>query len=194
MSTFGQAIASVGELTRRGTDRAALIKEKINAAVRFISSAGRFPQDLWEEVYSGAGLTVGAYVQHLTLPVRTRQVAYIQDPARPDRIDLREYAYILDRPSKVDVAYQAGNALHLRLKEVPSTINLGVYRLPALLIDNADTNWIVQDMYDLVVDYATTWVLVVLGEKEIAGNIAQMSAQQFVLYVQDRISTIYGTV
>jgi hypothetical protein len=191
---FISAANDVVALVRRQA-KLPLIKQKINAACRTISSSGRFPMDLWEESYTGAGLAANSTVQHLALPARTRIVGYIQDPQQPEaHIELVDVKYPLEYPYKLNLGYQAGSTLHLRLENIPTKINLGLYRYPADLVNDADTNWIVTDMYELVVDYATAYVLTMLGEKEVMSGILQLAGQQLGIYIKDRVQQHYSAV
>lgn len=192
MGTFLEAQTAVAELTRRGEDKAAFIKQKINSTVRFISATGRYPADLYEATYTGAAIEAVSLRQSLTLPDRTRVVAYVQDPDRDVRINVEEVGYILDRPLATDVAYQAGNVLQVRVAEAPTTLNVGVYRYPVALAEDSDTNWILTDLFDLVTDYTAAHVLTLLGEKELVASITQFAGSQLQVYVQDRINALYG--
>jgi hypothetical protein len=192
MGTFLEAQTAVATLTRRGADKADFIKQKINSTVRFISATGRYPADLSEVTYTGAAIVAANLRQSLILPERTRVVAYVQDPARNERINVEEVGYILDRPLALDVAYQAGNVLQVRIAEAPTTLNVGVYRYPAMLVADNDINWILADLFDLVTDYTAAHVLTLLGEKELVSSITQFAGSQLQVYVQDRINALYG--
>ena len=191
MTTLALAAEAVIDLTGR-SDKEALIRRKINAACRLIQSAGTFPQDLYEASYSGASIA-DAYIQSLTLPDRARQIAYIQDPDRTDRILLRTVAWALDNPDSYDIGYQAGSVLQLRLTEKPTSINVGVYRYLEALSADADTNWVLTDMFELVVDYAATWVGIITGNRDMISAMAQFSGQQLQVYINDRIQQRFSS-
>jgi hypothetical protein len=192
MTDYATAVQAVIDQTRR-TDKEAFIRRKVNAAIQVIQSSGAFPQDLYEVSYSGAGLTADSYSQSLALPARTRQVGYVMDADRPDaRIDIWPVAYILDNPQINDVGYQAGNALQLRLAEIPATIKLGAYQyLPALAAD-ADTNWVLTDLFELVVDYTVAYVAAHTGDKDLAASIQNFAVMQMQAHVLDRIQQPFG--
>lgn len=194
MTTFAEARAAVLDLTKR-TDKVALIDRKINAAVRLLQSTGNYAKDLYEITYSGAGIVGDSdYIKRVTLPSDLRQIAYIQDPGRTGQIKLTTPDWVLDNPVNEDIAYQAGDTLHLRLSVTPVDINLGYYRYLAPLVADDDTNWVLTNMFELVADYATAWVLIVLGEKDMANTIQAFSAQQLPVMVLDRIQQRIGVM
>jgi hypothetical protein len=194
MSDFLTATEQVLAITRRQAKQP-LVQQKINATCQLISSSGRFPSDLWEETFSGAALTADSTIQHIALPERTRIAAYVQDPDHPEaRISIVQPTYPIEFPFQNNIAYAAGTTLHVKLETAPTILNLGVYRTPAVLVADTDTNWILTDFFDLVTDFAAAYVLLLVGEKEIMGSIMGLAGQGLQIYLRDRITQHYGAM
>lgn len=191
---YATAVAAVVADTRRPTLES-IIRRKITGAIKVIQSLAHFPQDLLEEVYSGAALTADSYIQSLTLPARTRAVAYVQDPDRALEdgtvIEIVDYTYVLNNPRKTDLAYRAGSVLQVKLEEVPTSLKLGVYTyLPQLL--DTETNWVLTEFGEQVVDYAVAWVFRYIGETEAANALERTALTSMQLAVADFMNQPLG--
>lgn len=183
MATFLELHDNIVALTHRA-DLSALIKRKINAVVRNISATGLYQRDLYE-VIEAPDLDDLAPI--LDLPDNTRRVAYVKDGANSDVvINNRTLHYLAQNPLESDCYYVSGNKLMLRLTVATTSILYGVYRYPALLVADADTNWLLEDLPDLVENYVTAWVHTLTGNKEIAADIQRFAGQELNILVSDR--------
>lgn len=193
MATYLATITAVQSIFRR-PEYDDLARRKINAAIRTISASAAFPQDL-EEVSYTSELTAGALEQHLTLPDRTRKVDYVSDPAREDaRIVLQSTGWVLHNPTVRDIAYVAGNTLHMRLRVAPTTLLVGVYTHPAALEADEDTNWVLDTMQEVVIDMAVSYCFTFIGETELAARNIAMANQQLQAIALDLTAQRYGSV
>lgn len=199
MGTYSEAIAAVSELTRRGADKAGMIKRKINGAVQLIATTANWPRDLEEYTFSGSALVANSCNQTLELPARTRKVAYVQDGTRyslygqTGEVEQHDYGYVLANPWKADICYVAGTKLQARLAMAPTILNVGVYRFPEqLVVGTVENHWILDEMFELVVDYSSAWILTMLGDRELVGNITGLAGQQLQVFLQDRLAIQYA--
>jgi hypothetical protein len=188
---FAGAVTSVQRLIKR-TGETALVKEKINAAVRFVTESAKFPKDLYEVSYTGVELLAGSLRQTLTLPARTRVVEYMQHGDTGEAIESYAPRSLLKMPRKTNVYYQAGNTLQVRLATEATSINVGVYRYQAELVLDADTNWLLEEVPDVITQLAAAWVLIVLGDKDVVQSILGLTTQDLGLFISDRMSQRQG--
>lgn len=188
---FAGAVTSVQRIIKRAGETE-LVKEKLNAAVRFVTESAKFPQDLYEVTYSGIEIAAGELRQSLILPDRSRVVEYMQHGDTGEMIESYAPRSILRKQRRQNVYYQAGNILQVRLATAAESINLGVYRYQSDLVNNTDTNWLLTEVPDVITQLAAVWVLIVLGDTTLVESILGLTKQDMALFVSDRMSQRQG--
>lgn len=188
--TYAEAQAAVLADTQalQHTD---LIARKINAACNYISRSGKYYHDLVDVLLDeAAGVDSTVYVQAIPIPARFRAIGYLSNAACPGN-KIKGYTIddLASKPGATDVCYVAGNMLRIKHSVLTSEFALGYYTLPALLVADSDTNWLLDVASELVVDYAVAMVLVQLGEKEISQPITAFSQQNLAITMRDLIDT-----
>ena len=186
---FDELQASVLQVVRR-PDLIITIKQKINAAIRLAHTSGKYARDLEEYTYAPeeiiSTVTNGYSV---TLPDRIRTIDYIQTSVgKVDLVTPQHILIHLNHALPTAQAYIAGLTLHLRQTVQPEWINVGLYRYPIPLVVGTDTDWIAEEEPDLITDFAISWVLTIMGEKEIASNVIALSNMELRNMLQDRLS------
>lgn len=168
-----------------------LIARKINAAVLFISRSGKYFADVTEVTLdSAAGINSQVYIQSIPIPTGIRSVAYLQNSTCPSS---KFKGYTVDdlasKPGAADVFYLSGNILHIRHRILTPEFLLGYYTSPIKMVADTDTNWIMTQAEELVIDFAASMVLVQLGEKETSIAITAFAKQNLKLTMLDLIDT-----
>lgn len=174
-----------------------IIKQKINAAVRLISRSGYYPDDYAEYTYTAPDVDATLYSQALELPERTRLVDYVIDQDNPT-----EVSFSATSPGSIaqsyngakNCYYRSNSRLIILQQKLTTTFGVGLYSYPATLVNDSDTNWIVDSCEDLIVDLTTAWVLLLIGEREISTKIQQFLNPVLGLTTADLKNTLAQTV
>lgn len=182
-TTFGEMTELVINLTGRA-DKELLIRSTIDAVVRQIAGSGYYPQSLYEEVHENMDFSSGVFLG--TLPEDFHAVCYIKPLSDtvnsytkidPNQIVRRDcYGY-----------YIAGDFYRIKPKSLPSsgmmTFTVGWYLYPTRLVEDSDTNWILNRLDYLIRRMAVSEVLAILGDRS-----AQAALQQYSLaYLQHEV-------
>jgi hypothetical protein len=214
---FREVTESVLEQTVR-PDKEALARQKVNAVVRTISLSVTAWQDLVEEVLSDhPDFDINKNIHTLTLPDRFRKIDYIQRDlqsiaagvaagAVPGGVlDSRQSSglrYSLVRPALikkegrllVNTFYLSGVSLLLNQQIKGESTLWGYYAYPARMTAPQETNWILQLMPDLVVDWASQFVLQSLGDLERARGTGDLVSTQLSVFIDEILRRVNTSV
>ena len=180
----------------RAKQHETLIQRKLNAAINYISRSGKYPSDLVEIIFdTAAGVDSSKYIQALPLPARYRCAAYLQNSSCPGS-KMRGYRAdeLAAKPGVQDVFYVGGVTFYIKHAVLSSQFLLGYYQYPAPLSLADDTNWITEELSELVIDYTSAMVLISLGEKETSASIMRFSQANLAIAAADIIDTGGRTV
>lgn len=167
---FGQAVENIYSRIKR-PDKALECGDAINRAI------GLFTTSTWftDLVELTAPLESDEYIQSLDISTtpyaRFRKIKYI----RPT--NYRQFLSWMD-PSRiwahgcenVNVWYRAGNRIQFKLSTKNSTAELGYYQYPAVLEDDADENWMLDQIWPAVQAYALAEMFADIGQDQDAAN------------------------
>jgi len=172
-----------------------LIKNKINQTIHFISSSGFFWRDVLEiTINVDDGVDVTTQVQSIPITTSLRQLIYCRYPESVSsefKIACVNLDAILEGCNALgDLAYLSGSILHIRNSQLVSEFNLGYYTNPIDLILDTDENWITQLAPGLIEDLTSSYILNLIGEKEDAKRITDLSAVFKQTYVHDFIVSV----
>ena len=205
---FREVTESILEQTVR-PDKEALAQQKVNAVIRTISLSVNAWQDLTEEVLSDhPDFDVNKNIHTLALPTRFRKIDYVQRDlqginsgvaagAVPGGVlDSRHshgLRYNLVRPALIkkegrlltNTYYLSGVSLLLNQQIKGEQTLWGYYTYPARLTVPTDTNWVLQLMPDLVIDWASQFVLQSLGDLERARGTGDLSSTQLSVFIDE---------
>ncbi len=207
---FGELTEEVIDATVR-PDRERQAKRSINSVVRTMSLSGDHWRDLKEEILSDRTdytQQAGEEVKNLTLPDRFRKVAYI----RRDSPVLSPAAgavgggqlsggfqaaleYNLIRPNQIkqegrilpNVYYLSGNSLLLNQEVVDEVLFWGYYDYPVRMTAPNDENWITQLMPDLVIDWASQFLMASLGDRDRTQGFAALQNLELSVFMDDAL-------
>jgi len=200
---FGELIDQVAVLTVR-PDKEGLIQQKINSVIRTISLSGTFWPDLVEEVLSDrTDFDASVNVQTIALPTRFRKPAYIErdlasiNPST-GRMESRmthglTYNRVDPKSTKREgreirnAYYLSGSNLLLRQEVAGEKVNWGYYVYPARFDSPSDTNWIAELMPDLIIDWASQFVLSSLGDRDRTAGVAILAQTQLSVFIDEII-------
>lgn len=216
---FREVTEAILEQTVR-PDKEGLARQKVNAVVRTISLSVNAWQDLTEEVLSDhPDFDATKNVQTLALPERFRKIDYIQRDLQGINsgvaagavaggvLDSRHshgLRYNLVRPNLVkkegrllvNTYYLSGVSLLVNQAIKGESTLWGYYTYPVRMTAPDDTNWILQLMPDLVIDWASQFILQSLGDLERArgtGDLAGTQLSVFIDEIQRRTNTSVET-
>ncbi len=207
---FGELLEEVLDSTVR-PDRERHAKRSINSVVRTMSLSGDHWRDLREEILSERQdykQQVGQEVKNLTLPDRFRKVAYI----RRDSPILNPASgavgggqlsggfqaaleYNLIRPNQIkqegrllrNTYYLSGASILLSQAVVDEVLFWGYYEYPVRMTAPSDENWITLLMPDLVIDWASQFLMASLGDKDRTQGFAALQNLQLSVFMDDAL-------
>lgn len=201
--TFDELIEQVAVLTVR-PDKEGLVQQKINSVIRTISLSGTYWKDLVEETLSDhPDFDTSINVQTLALPARFRKPAYIErdlSAINPStgRLESRftnglTYNRVDPRTTKREgreirnAYYMSGANLLLRQEVAGEKVIWGYYRYLPRFTAPDDTNWVSELMPDLIIDWASQFVLASLGDRDRTAGVASLAQLQLSVFVEDLI-------
>jgi len=144
-------------------DKEAYIRATINSVLRTIASLRDFPETLVEQP-----LTIDGTLTAFTIPLAAdfRKVAYL----RPSNVfaflkEITPRRAMINGKEVVNCFYRSGTNLVVRLQVAHMTTSLayGYYAHPATLIGDTQSNWVLDNYQDLVIDLLAAKVLRVTG-------------------------------
>lgn len=200
---FSELIDQTATLTVR-PDKEGLIAQKINSVIRTISLSGTYWKDLVEEVLSDhPDWDPDSNVQTLALPSRFRKPAYIErdlSSINPStgRLESRQtqgllYNRVDPRSTKREgreirnAYYMSGANLLLRQEVQGERVVWGYYAYLPRLVGPSDTNWVAELMPDLIIDWASQFVLASLGDRDRTNGVAALAQFQLSVFVDEMI-------
>jgi len=199
--TFDELTDSVLALTVR-PDKDVLARQKINSIIRMISLSGTYWRDLVEEILSEhTGFKITNNVHTLALPTGFRKPAYIErdlTAINPSTGQLESRITTGLRYNRVDPTsakvegreirnayYLSGSNLLLRQEVAGERVIWGWYTYQPRLVSPTDTNWITELMPDLVIDWASQFILASLGDKDRLAGVTALAQVQLSVFVED---------
>lgn len=200
---FSELIDQAATLTVR-PDKEGLIAQKINAVIRTISLSGTYWKDLVEETLSDhSDWDPDSNIQTLALPSRFRKPAYIErdlSSINPStgRLESRQtqgllYNRVDPRSTKREgreirnAYYMSGANLLLRQEVTGERVIWGYYAYLPRLVAPEDTNWVAELMPDLIIDWASQFVLASLGDRDRTNGVAALAQFQLSVFVDEMI-------
>lgn len=199
--TLDELVDNVIALTVR-PDKDVLVRQKINSVIRMISLSGTYWRDLVEEILSEhTGFNIANNVHTLALPTGFRKPAYIErdlSSINPSTGRLESRMTTGLRYNRVDPTstrvegreirnayYLSGVNLLLRQEVAGEKVIWGWYTYQPRLVSPTDTNWITELMPDLVIDWASQFVLASLGDKDRLAGVTALAQVQLSVFVED---------
>ena len=188
MATFKDVVEHVLDVSGR-PDKQAAARAQVNIAVRRIAGSGNYPLSLYEVSESGPFQDA-----QNTFPLieRFQAVGYVRalnsntegeslggsegrlEPILPgDIVNLeRSFGY-----------YVSGSNLIVKARTVPDTLLIGWHQYTERLVEDDDTNWVLDRFDYLVEEMAIAHLLTVVG----AGTSAQQLQRFTMAYVQQEV-------
>lgn len=207
---FAELTDSVLTMTVR-PDKEDLARQKINAVLRTISISGTFWPDLVEETLSDhPDWQSDSNIQTLALPDRFRKPAYIerdlsQINITTGRLESRQthgiaYNRITPRTTRKEgreirnAYYMSGKNLLLRQEVAGEAVIWGYYAFQPRLINPDDSNWITELMPDLIIDWASQFLMASLGDRDRTNGLAALAQLQLSVFVDEMLTDTEASV
>ena len=193
MSTFLELQTAVLDVTKR-TDKLDEVKRQINSIIRMISLSGRWYPDI-QELTLGAldGIDPATYTQSVSLPSNFRFPVYIKYPVAYSTcpIKLVDIETLLhpDYRSADNIAYVSGNSLRIRNRTLTDSFDMGAYFRPAALVNDADSNWITEQLDDVIIELTSSFIKTITGDENTGKTISQLAGAKLGAYLSDIVIT-----
>ncbi len=196
MATLAEVLADVFIIVPQ-PDKEALIRNKINAVINLISKSGYFWRDIEETTIDATdGVSITELVQSIPITTAQRHFYYVQSTntdEQPIALIEPEMVVKANCAQIVPIAYATGSYLHIKHEQLTDEFNLGYYTSPTRFAtdesDDAETNWILESCPELVVDLAAAYVLTIIGEKDDAKRIIDLSTVFRGTYIKDFVAS-----
>lgn len=207
---FAELTDSVLTMTVR-PDKEDLARQKINAVIRTISISSSFWPDLVEEILSDhPDFDASSNVHSLALPDRFRKPAYIERDlsvinATTGRLESRmthglTYNRVTPKTTKKEgreirnAYYLSGKNLLLRQEVAGERVLWGYYAYQPRLVNPEDENWITELMPDLIIDWASQFLMASLGDRDRTNGLAALAQLQLSVFVDEMLTDTEGSV
>lgn len=197
MSTCGEILTNILDIVPK-PEKEDLIRNKMNQAIRFISTSGYFWRDILETtITSVEGVDATANIQTIPITTAVRKLVYVQYPNEDDRITCLTLEELKDREQCThlqNVAYLSGSSLHIRNAKLSASFNIAYYTNPVnFAVDGSeddDTNWITELAPGLIEDLTAAYVLNLVGDNEDSKRISDLSALMRSTYIRDFMDSV----
>lgn len=151
---FGEAVDNIATRLKR-PDKILDVQDAINRAISVFTTATFFADLLELQV----ALVSTTYTQSLDITAnpftRFRKIKYIRPTGYRRYITWMDPSRIwMNNCENVNVWYRAGNNIQFKLSALQSTAEIGYYKYPVVMDDDADTNWMLDQMFPAVQSYA----------------------------------------
>lgn len=168
---FGDAIADVISRCKR-PDKLADIKGAINAAIAFFSSYN-FDADLVEL----PNFAIDGQLYAQSFPINTspfvnfKVISYIRPSGYRRNLAWRDPKHIFANGCEsLDVWYRSGHNIIFKLSSLQSELKLGYISYHPILVDGTDTDWMLDEMNEAVIQYALSPIMKSIGEDAESNN------------------------
>lgn len=175
---FGTAIGDVILRTKRG-DKADLIAQCINKAITDFCRIKKFGKDLayleWEVPAADRGkLLLHMPWTEFSHPVREFElIRGANDSCGLEKIASNQT--LLRGQVRKGTYYESAAGVHLALRTPTELIVASYYHLPPRLIDGTQTNWVLDTVYDEIIERASAVLFRTVGEDKEADRLMQLS-------------------
>ena len=211
---FGELLEEVLDGTVR-PDRERQARRAINSVVRTISLSGNYWRDLREEVLSDDPAYIaqkGSAVKNIPLPDRFRKPAYIRRELLNAQALAAQAAgavpggqlagrhghafeYNLIRPNQIkaegrivtNTYYLSGDSILLNQNVIDEVLLWGYYRVQPRFTDPKEENWITILMPDLVIDWASQYLMATLGDRDRTAGFQALQTTQLSVFIDEAI-------
>lgn len=170
-------------------DRAAETNLAIRNAIRTAHKSGKYWRDLVEVTLTPTTDGDKQFVLLSDVAPRFRQVASLKYPDSEVHLDSVLIDDIIDADgyTRTNVYWGMGNKLVIRALEVQDTYKLTYYQYPIVSPTDDMDSWIADEHKDLIVLWAASTVLTLMGESEIKSRVDQLAAIAFADLQQDNL-------
>lgn len=150
---FSEAVQLIVDRCKR-PDKTEDIKAAINRAIGLFA-VKNWAHDLVELTHT---ITSTEYAQSFDITAapfaRFRKIKYIRPTGYRKYLSWRDPAHIFnDGKECVNTWYRAGNNIVFKLSRLQDTLEIGYYQYHATLIDDADTDWMLDQIWPALHDY-----------------------------------------
>jgi len=175
-------VSTVMEVTGR-PDKETYVRSTINSLVRMLAGLRDHPQSL---VDAPQAVSNTLTLHTIVAPANMREVAYIRPtPYTAFLTEINPRKAMLRGQQVVNCYYRRGTDIIVNLQRGHETDTLvfGYYAHPTDLVADSDTNWVVADYQDVLIDLMAAKVFRITGDTKSASGIeagAAIRIQQIV--------------
>ena len=162
--SFGDMITTVISKTKR-PDKTSDIRSAINAAVSFFATAN-FPNDRVDLEHA---ISSSEYTQSFDISarpfVRFKVIDYIRPAGYSKYLDWRDPKKVFQNGQEcLDVWHRSGNNIVFKISRLQSSLKIGYFQYHVVMTEDANTDWILDEMNTAVEDFARSRILEDIGE------------------------------
>lgn len=189
---FREAVDTITALIKR-PDKEADVKVNINEAIS-VAALRNFSRDLIEFTLP---IVATDYSQRIALTnptywTRFSRIKYIRPTGYRKSLTHRDPSKVwINGTETVDCWYHSGTGLIVRLGRLQSTLEVGYYRYHATLTQDEGTDWMLDEMWPYVYNYAASKSFGAIGnEQERARYFAEATrlSDAYFLSLGDRVA------
>jgi len=164
---FREAIDAVISVTKR-PDKETDIKTNINEAIS-VAALRNFSRDLVEFTLP---IVATDYSQRIDLTnetywTRFSRIKYIRPTGYRKVLINRDPNTVWQNGIElVDCWYRSGTGIIIRLSNLQSTLEIGYYQYHATLVNNSDTDWMLDEMWPYIYNYAVAKTFGGIGDDQ----------------------------
>jgi hypothetical protein len=179
-----QAVNEIHATTKR-PDKANLARRKINAAISFYSLDNEFRRDYAEQSVT---LVATEYTQAIALSelTRFRKFHYIKLGGTKKFLTPIPDSELFKPCVNSSRYYIAGSSFYVSLPSLASTLDVGYFQYPAVLLEDTDTNWMLDIAPFMIIDWAIGEVFKDIGDEKSFATHRASSREQYLAFRRDQ--------
>jgi hypothetical protein len=184
---FLEAQDAIIQLVKR-PDKRTDIKGHINRAIGLFAAGGTFFADLVELTHTIDGTQYAQSFSVATTPfARFRKIKYIRPTGWKRYLNWRDPSTVFDTNGceSLNVWYRAGNNIVFKVSTLINTLEIGYYQYHTILVDDEDTDWMLDEMWPAVHDIAGSYAFGTIGNQDEKRSYFALGMDQYRVYQKD---------
>lgn len=169
-------------------DKETSVKRCINRAIQRFVASGTFAHDFVEPV--GFAIDPTLYAQSFDITaspfVNFRKMKYMKLPGAKDYIKWIDPSQIFSNNCEAtNVWYRSGNNIIFRTSTLSATLLLGYYKYHPPLVADADTDWMLDELWSPVHDLAVSFAMQDIGNTDESNKYFVWAMDNFKILMRD---------
>lgn len=184
---FQTATGLIVSLIKR-PDKEASVKQCINRAIQRFVASGTFAHDFVE--LPSLAIDGSLFAQSFDITAspfaRFRKMKYMKLPGVKNYITWIDPSQVFSNNCEAtDVWYRSGNNIVFRTSSLASTMLVGYYKYHAPLVLDADTDWMLDEMWSPVHDLSVSYAMQDIGNTDESTKYFAWAMDNFKILMRD---------